>query len=105
MARPLGFALLGLFSHLNFAVEAATSKFNEFTVESEAGKLTFFTCHTLPAGFGFFPQCGTRIKDNETKKQCMPYLLDETSSAHEDISSRDPCEVKHGKIPCVPCNK
>ena len=48
-----------------------------------------------------FPQSGTRIKENETKNLCKPYLLDETSSAHEDISSRDPCEVNHGRIPCV----
>ena len=69
----------------SFQVEAATSKCNEYTVESGAGKLTCITCHTCPAGFGLFPQCCTRIKDNETKKQCKPYLLDEKSSAHEDI--------------------
>ena len=55
-------------------VEAVTCKYNEWTVESEAGKLTCFTCHTCPAGFGLFPQRGTRIKDNETKKpvQAIP---------------------------------
>ncbi|XP_067041711.1 uncharacterized protein [Acropora muricata] len=39
MASPLGFALLGLFFHLIFAAEAATCKYNEHTVESEAGLL------------------------------------------------------------------
>ncbi|XP_067041383.1 uncharacterized protein [Acropora muricata] len=36
MFFSLGFALLGLFFHLIFEVEAATCKYNEWTVESEA---------------------------------------------------------------------
>ena len=48
-------------------VEAATCKYSEHTVESEAGKLTCLRCHTCPDGFGLFPQCSTRIKDSEIK--------------------------------------
>ena len=93
-----------VFSFQSSQVEAATCKYDEYTIESEAGKLTCFTCDTCPVGFGLFPHCATRVKDNETKNQCKPYLQHETCSAHEDISSRGPCEVKHGKIPCVPRN-
>ena len=66
-------------------VEAATSKCNEYTVESGAGKLTCFTCHTCPVGFGLFPQCGTRIKDNETKNQCKPYQYSMKQALHMKI--------------------
>ncbi|XP_015760903.1 PREDICTED: uncharacterized protein LOC107340073 isoform X3 [Acropora digitifera] len=37
MFFSLGFALLGLFFRLIFEVEAATCKYNEWTVESDAG--------------------------------------------------------------------
>ena len=60
-------------------VDAATSKYNEYTIESEAGKLTCLTCicHTSPVGFGILfvsTICCTRIKDNKTKKtvQAIP---------------------------------
>ena len=69
----------------SFQVEAATSKYNEYTVESGAGKLTCITCHTCSAGFGLFLQCGTRIKDSETKNQCKPYLYSMKQALHMKI--------------------
>ncbi|XP_044176343.1 uncharacterized protein LOC114947826 isoform X3 [Acropora millepora] len=44
MASPLGFALLGLFFRLIFEVEAATCKYNEWTVESDAGLDREYSC-------------------------------------------------------------
>ena len=71
--------------------ETRTCKYNEYTVESESGNLICLTCHICPVGFGLFPQCSTRIKDNETKNTCKPCIRGKTYSAHEDISSCEPC--------------
>ena len=40
-----------------------------------------------------FPQCGTTIKDNQTKNVCKPCVLGKTYSAHDDISSCEPCDT------------
>ena len=40
-----------------------------------------------------FPQCGTEIKDNETRNECKACQLGKTYSAHDDISSCDPCDT------------
>ena len=71
--------------------ETRTCKYNEYTVESKSGNLTCLACRNCSAGFGLFPQCGTRIKDNETKNECKACVCGKTYSAHEDISSCEPC--------------
>ena len=75
-----------------FQVKATKWKYNEYTDEFEAGKLTCFTCHT----FGLFPHCGSRIKDYGTKNECKPCLLRIIYCTHKDINSCDcfkPCTV------------
>ena len=79
-------------------VEAARYKYNKYTAESEAGKYTCLTCHTCPEVFVLFPQCGTRIKDNEIKNECKPCLLGKTYSSDEDRSSCEPFK------PCTRCS-
>ena len=68
-----------------FQVKATKWKYNEYTDEFEAGKLTCFTCHT----FGLFPHCGSRIKDYGTKNECKPCLLRIIYCTHKDINSCD----------------
>lgn len=89
-------------------VRATKWKYNEYTDESEAGKLTFFTCHTRPAGFGLFPHCGSRIKDYMTKNECKPCLLGIIYCTHKHINSCDcfkPCTVfSIGPKEELPCN-
>ncbi|XP_068708512.1 uncharacterized protein [Montipora foliosa] len=92
MAHLLVFALLG-FSVRLFAAETSKCKYNEYIIESESGILTCLTCHKCPAGFGLFPQCGARIKDNEIKNECKPCLRGKTYSANDDISSCEPCDT------------
>ena len=85
-------------------VRATKWKYNEYTDEFEAGKLTCFTCHTCTAGFGLFPHCGSRIKDYMTKNECKPYLLGIIYCTHKDINSCDcfkPCTVcSKEELPC-----
>ena len=38
-----------------------------------------------------FPECGKQIKDGETRNECKPCQLGKRYSAHEDISSCEPC--------------
>ena len=89
-------------------IEATTCKYNEYTIESEAGKLTCLTRHTHPAGFGLFLQCGARVKDSKTRNKCKLCLLGKTYSAHEDKSSHEPfkpctrCFI--GQKEVLPCN-
>ena len=76
-------------------VKATKWKYNEYTDEFEAGKLTCFTCHTCPAGFSLFPHCGSRIKDYGTKNECKP-CLGIIYCTRKDINSCDcfkPCTV------------
>ena len=80
------------FSLLQFSqAEARTCEYNEYIIESKSGNLTCLTCRSCPAGFGLFPPCGKRIKFNEMKNECKPCVLGKTYSAHEDISSCNPC--------------
>ena len=89
-------------------IEATICKYNEYTIESVAGKLTCLTCHTHPAGFGLFLQCGARVKDNKSRNECKLCLLGKTYSAHEDKSSHEPfkpctrCFI--GQKEVLPCN-
>ncbi|XP_015767080.1 PREDICTED: uncharacterized protein LOC107345842 [Acropora digitifera] len=83
MAFSLGIALLELL--LIVVVKATKWKYNEYTDEFEAGKLTCFTCHT----FGLFPHCGSRIKDYGTKNKCKPCLLRIIYCTRKDINSCD----------------
>ncbi|XP_015758035.1 PREDICTED: uncharacterized protein LOC107337409 isoform X2 [Acropora digitifera] len=94
MAFLLEYVLLGLSFHLVFAfsqAETGTCKYDEYSIKSESGNLTCLACRKCLAGFGLFPQCGTEIKDNETRNECEPCVLGKTYSAHEDISSCKPC--------------
>lgn len=75
-----------------FQVKATKWKYNEYTDEFEAGKLTCFTCHT----FGLFPHRGSRIKDYGTKNECKPCQLGIIYRTHKDVNSCDcfkPCTV------------
>ena len=50
-------------------------------------------CRTCRVGFGLVPQCNTRIKEKDTKNECKECQLGKTYSAHEDISSCEPCNT------------
>ena len=70
--------------------QARTFKYNEYIIESKSGNSTCFTCRPCPPGFGLSRQCGSRIKDNETKNKCEPCVFGKTYSEDEDIGSSKP---------------
>ena len=71
--------------------KARTCEYNEYIIESKSGNLTCLTCRSCPAGFGLFPPCGKKIKDNEMKNKCKQCVLGKNYSENEDISSCNPC--------------
>ena len=48
-------------------------------------------CLPCPRGSGLSPECGTRLKYHNRKVVCEACELGKTYSAHEDVSSCEPC--------------
>ena len=71
--------------------EARTCEYYEYIIESKSGNLTCLTCRSCPAGFGLSPPCGSKLSDHNPEIKCKPCVLGKTYSAHEDISSCEPC--------------